>query len=105
MSWVSIDDLVGAIYHAALDQRCSGPVNAVAPGAVTNREFTATLARVLRRPAIVPAPASALRAVFGEMARETILGGARVRPARLWESGYEFRHKNLEDALRHLLGR
>lgn len=105
MSWISIDDLLGAIYHAVLDQRCNGPVNAVAPEPVTNAEFTATLARVLGRPAILPVPAAALRLAFGPMADETLLASARVMPTRLMESQFGFRHVRLEDALRHVLGR
>jgi uncharacterized protein (TIGR01777 family) len=104
MSWISLDDLVGAIYHAVLDRRCEGPVNMVAPQPVTNAEFTRTLARVLRRPAWVPVPTSALRAVFGEMADETLLASARVTPAKLTQAHYPFRHESLENALRHLLG-
>lgn len=105
VSWISIDDLVGAYYHALLDQRCIHEVNAVAPTPVTYREFAATLARVLRRPAFLPAPAPALRAVFGEMADELLLTSARVAPDVLEESGYAFRHPELEGALRFLLGR
>jgi len=105
MSWISLDDLVGAIYHAVLDRRCDGPVNAVAPAAVTNAEFTRRLSRVLRRPAVLPVPKAALRSLFGEMADETLLASARVTPGRLGEAGYDFRHENLEKALRHLLGR
>ena len=104
-SWISIDDLVGALYHAVLDQRCAGPVNAVAPVPVTNAVFAETLARVLKRPAIVPVPAWVLRAALGEMADEALLSSARVVPARLNEAGYRFRHEKLEDALRHVLGR
>lgn len=105
MSWIGIDDLLGAIYHAVLDQRCSGPVNAVSPEPVTNAEFTATLARVLRRPAFLPVPAMALRAAFGAMAEETLLASQRVLPGRLDEAQYVFRHERLEMALRHVLGR
>ena len=105
MSWIGIDDLVGAFYHAVLDQRCAGPINAVAPGAVTNAEFAVTLARVLKRPALVPVPALALKAALGKMADEALLAGARVGPERLEESRYEFRHGKLEDALRRVLGR
>jgi len=105
MSWISIDDLVGAFYHAVLDQRCNGPVNAVAPEPVTNAEFTATLARVLRRPAILPVPKAALKLAFGALAEETLLASSRVMPAKLLDSQYWFRHVQLEDALRHVLGR
>ena len=105
MSWISLDDLTAAIYHAVLDRRCDGPVNAVAPQAVTNAEFTRVLGKVLRRPAVLPVPEAALRAVFGEMAEETLLSSARVVPGKLTEAGYGFRHENVESALRHLLGR
>jgi hypothetical protein len=105
MSWISIDDLLGAIYHAVLDQRCNGPVNAVSPEPVTNAEFTAVLAEVLRRSAILPVPKIALKTVFGAMAEETLLASARVLPGRLDESQFRFRHERLESALRHVLGR
>jgi uncharacterized protein (TIGR01777 family) len=105
MSWISIDDLVGAFYHAVLDQRCNGPVNAVAPEPVTNSEFTAALAKVLRRPAVLPVPKSALKLVFGALAEETLLSNSRVVPARLLDAQFRFRHERLEDALRHILGR
>jgi len=105
MSWISIDDAIGAIHHACVTEGLHGPINAVAPGAVANAEFTKTLARVLRRPAILPMPAFAARLAFGEMAQELLLTGAYVQPARLLESGYRFRHPDLEGALRHLLGR
>lgn len=105
MSWISLEDMVGALYHAVLDRRCDGAVNLVAPRAVTNAEFTRTLARVLRRPAVLPVPTRVLKAVFGEMADETLLASARVVPAKLEEAGYVYRHETLEDALRAGLGR
>jgi hypothetical protein len=104
-SWISIDDVVGAILHVIMTDSLSGPVNIVAPNAVTNREFTKTLGRVLSRPTLVPMPAAAARLALGEMANELLLASARVEPKRLLESGYEFRHAELEPALRHLLGR
>jgi uncharacterized protein (TIGR01777 family) len=105
MGWIGVEDLAGAIYHAALDQRCAGPVNTVAPGAVTNAEFSRTLGRVLGRPVWARVPAWVLKAAFGQMAEEALLGGARVEPMRLEEARYEFRQANLEEALRHTLGR
>lgn len=105
MSWISLDDLIGAIYHAVLDVRCAGAVNLVAPEPVTNAEFTRTLAQVLRRPAVLPVPTFALKAVFGEMAEETLLASARVVPAKLQAAGYGFRHQKLSDALRAGLGK
>jgi uncharacterized protein len=104
MSWVSIDDVVGAFHHALQTETLWGPVNVTAPHPVTNGELTATLARVLSRPALLPAPAFALRLAVGEMA-ELLLSGSRVIPERLMTSGYEFRHAELEAALRHVLGR
>jgi len=105
MSWVGLDDAVGAIYHALVDERCVGPVNVVAPEAVTNAVFSATLGRVLGRPAMLPVPAGALRLIFGEMADATLLASTRVVPARLQESGYVFRQATLEGALRSCLGK
>jgi uncharacterized protein len=105
MSWLAIDDVVGAIHHAMMTETLSGPVNATAPHPVTNRDFAATLGRVLDRPAVLPVPAGALRLAFGEMADVAILSSARVLPARLQESGYAFRYPDLESALRFVLGR
>jgi uncharacterized protein len=105
VSWVAIDDAIGAVLHALATGDLRGPVNVVAPTPVTNAEFTRTLARVLRRPALVPLPAFAARLAFGEMADALLLASARVMPARLQSSGYRFRFAELEAALRHLLGR
>lgn len=105
MSWIAIDDLVGAVLHCLATDALLGPVNAVAPEAVTNYEFTKTLGRVLSRPTIVPIPAAAARLAFGEMADEALLASARVAPTRLASSGYRFAHPNLEEALRHTLGK
>ena len=105
MSWITLDDAVGAIHHALHDERMRGPVNGVAPNPVGNREFTKTLGGVLRRPAILPMPAFAARLAFGEMADALLLASARVHPTRLLAGGYVFRHAKLEDGLRHLLGR
>jgi uncharacterized protein (TIGR01777 family) len=103
MSWIAIDDVVGVILRALEMDDLSGPVNAMAPNPVTNREFARTLGRVLGRPAVLPVPAPALRLVIGEFAQEGLLWGQRAVPARLLESGYAFRHPELEGALRHLL--
>ena len=103
MSWIAIDDLAGAI-HFALTTDLDGPVNAVAPRPVTNREFTKTLGRVLARPTVARVPAFVLRLAFGEMADAALLGSSRVRPARLLQAGYRFRFEELESALRYLLG-
>ncbi len=104
VSWVTIDDAVAAIAFALSRDDISGPVNVTAPGAVTQAEYARTLGRVLRRPAVLPAPAFALRAILGEFANE-VLQGQRVIPQRLRDGGYAFRHPELEPALRHVLGR
>jgi uncharacterized protein (TIGR01777 family) len=104
MSWIALDDVLGAVAHLLESDESRGPVNLVAPEPVTNGEFTRTLARVLRRPAVVPVPAVALRLAVGELADEGILASSRVRPARLLESGYRYRWPELEAALRHELG-
>ena len=105
LSWIAIDDVVGAISHAILSDSLRGPVNAVAPHPVTNREFTKTLGRVLWRPTIFPLPAFAARMVMGEMADNLLLASTRVEPARLLASGYEFQFPELKGALRHVLGK
>ena len=105
MSWVALDDVLGIVLHALATEDLSGPVNAVAPDLVDNAGYTATLARVLRRPAIAPVPSPVVSTLFGEMGRELLLGGAPVVPGRLLSTGYDFRHGSLEDALRHTLGR
>jgi uncharacterized protein len=102
-SWVSLEDVVGIILHALNTPGLKGPVNAVAPQALTNAEFTKTLGKVLKRPTLFPMPAFAARLVLGEMADALLLASARVEPARLKASGYAFRHPELEPALRDLL--
>ncbi|MCL6480958.1 MAG: TIGR01777 family oxidoreductase [Firmicutes bacterium] len=105
MSWISLTDAVGVIRYALLQQDLQGPVNTVAPNPVRNIEFTRILARVLRRPAIVPAPAFVLRLVLGELADELLLSSARVIPERLQQRGYSFQHPTLEAALTSVLNR
>jgi uncharacterized protein (TIGR01777 family) len=105
MAWVAIDDVVGAFHHALMTDSLSGPVNVVAPRAVTNTEFTKTLGHVLRRPTIFAMPRFVARTIFGEMADELLLASQHVVPQRLQETRYEFRFPNLEGALRHVLGR
>jgi uncharacterized protein len=105
LSWISLDDIAGAYLHALTRGDLDGPVNAVAPNPVTNAEFTATLARVLRRPAVLHVPAFAPRLVLGQFADEMLLVSQRARPGRLQETGYRFRFPELEPALRETLGR
>jgi len=103
VSWVSIADAVDAIVATLRHPELDGAVNVVAPGVVTQRDFAAILGRVLRRPAVLRAPTWALRLAFGEMADALLLTGARVAPARLLRAGFQFRHPDLEPALRDLL--
>ena len=105
MSWVALDDVLGIVVHSLTNKRVSGAVNAVAPNPVTNHMFTKTLGRVLRRPTFFPMPAFAARLAFGEMADALLLASARVRPARLLATGFDFAYPELESALRHVLGR
>ena len=105
MSWVSIDDAIGGLAHAIATPSIDGPMNLVAPNPVTNAEFTKVLARVLRRPVGPPVPAFALRLLYGELADAALLSGVRVRPGVLLSSAYQFRHPDLEGALRHVLGK
>lgn len=104
-SWVAIDDVAAAIVYALEDDQLTGPVNVVAPNPVTNREFTKTLGRVLRRPTIAPLPAFVARIMLGEMADELLLASARVEPSCLVKSNFEFAYPDLEPCLRHLLSR
>ncbi len=104
MSWITLDDTAAALAHLLATETVSGPVNLVASAPVTNREFTKTLGRVLRRPTVFPLPGFVARAVFGEMADELLLASTRVKPVNLLGSGYVFRHGSLEEGLRHVLG-
>jgi uncharacterized protein (TIGR01777 family) len=105
LSWIAIDDLVGAIYQTIHDDRLSGPINAVAPSPVTNRELTSTVSRVLRRPAVLPVPAVAVSALLGEVGRELLLTSVRAVPRRLEAAGFRFEFPTFEDAVRFQLGR
>ncbi len=105
MSWIALEDLIRALEHVLRDRTLAGPVNAVAPGALRNREFTRVLGRVLRRPTAFPVPAWLLRLALGQMAQELLLSGACVRPTRLQAAGFSFRLGDLETALRFQLVR
>lgn len=100
MSWISLDDTIGAILHLINNKSVSGPVNLVAPQPVTNKVFTRALASQLRRPAFLPAPRFAVRLAFGELADEALFASQRVEPGVLHQSGYTFTHPTLEVALR-----
>lgn len=101
---IALEDEVAALRHLLADERLSGPVNLTGPEPLTNREATAVMGRVLRRPTLFPVPAPVLRAVLGDFA-EDVLGSQRVLPTRLLESGFRFAHPRLEDAVRAALRR
>jgi uncharacterized protein (TIGR01777 family) len=103
MSWIELGDLVSVIQHAIECESLSGPVNAVAPVAATNAEYTRALGRALGRPTIFPVPAFAARLAFGKMAEDLLLASVRVEPRALLSSGFQFRHGELDDALRAAL--
>jgi uncharacterized protein (TIGR01777 family) len=104
MSWITLEDLVSALIFALERNDLEGPVNFVSPTPVTNADFTATLGRVLKRPALLPVPKFALRLGVGsDMANEMLIGGARVIPASLHAHGFRWEHTTLEPALRSLL--
>ncbi len=102
-SWVALDDLVGIMRHAVVDEGVEGPLNATAPNPVSNAEYTATLARVLGRPALAHVPRFAPRLAMGEMAEELLFCSIRALPEATSASGYTFGWPELGPALRHLL--
>ncbi|MEM6364102.1 MAG: TIGR01777 family oxidoreductase [Planctomycetota bacterium] len=104
-SWIGLDDVVGGIVHAIATESLTGPVNFVAPNPITNRQVAVDLASVLRRKAIFPAPALALRIALGEMADALLLSSTKVLPEKLIDSGYQFRFTELKSLLRYCLGR
>ena len=94
---------MNAILLAINDESVRGPLNVVSPNPVTNEEFTKTLGHVLNRPTALAMPAFAARLAFGEMADEMLLVSQRVMPKRLTGAGFQFKHAELESALRHYL--
>ena len=103
-SWVALDDVVGAIVHALEGDSVEGPANVGSPNPLTNAQYTRVLGKVLNRPTVFPLPAPAARLALGEVADALLLASQRMEPARLNETGYEFRYPELEVTLRHLLG-
>jgi NAD dependent epimerase/dehydratase family enzyme len=102
--WIHSEDVVGGLLFCLDNPAATGPVNLTAPEPVTNTELSKALGRVLRRPAVAPVPALAVRALYGEMAT-IVTTGARAMPRRLAELGYEFSQPDLEPALRAATGR
>lgn len=103
MSWVALDDVIGAILFALDNQTISGPVNVVAPNPVTNADFTKALGEALHRPTLWPMPEFAVKLAFGEMGESLLLGSQRVVAAKLQASGYKFRHRDIGEALSAML--
>lgn len=103
MPWITLTDAVGVLRFAIGHKELQGPVNTVAPDLITNAQLTEALSRSLGKPARLPVPAFALRAMFGEMAREMLLAGARVHPRKLEVVGYRFEYPRLDDALHALM--
>jgi uncharacterized protein (TIGR01777 family) len=103
MSWIHLDDEVGLFLWALDNERVSGTINATAPNPVTNREFSKALGRALHRPAFAPVPKFAVAAMRGGELADAVAGGARVLPRRALDGGYEFRHPEIDEALRSAL--
>lgn len=104
MSWIALDDCVRLILHAVAEPGVAGPLNATAPGPVTNRDFSRALGRALNRPAVMAAPSLPLHLAFGDFADELLLGGQRVIPAKALATGFRFHHPQLETALAAIVG-
>jgi hypothetical protein len=103
MSWIHLEDEVGILLWALDSDELSGAINATAPAPATNRELSKALGRVLHRPAVLPVPKLAVRARMGRELADTVAGGQRVLPLRVLDGGYEFRHAEVEEALRAAL--
>ncbi|MFZ5876120.1 MAG: TIGR01777 family oxidoreductase [Nitrospirota bacterium] len=103
MSWIALEEIPSVVLHLIKNDGISGPVNVVSPNPVSNADFTTTLGRVLKRPTVAPLPAFAARLLFGEMAGELLLGGARVIPKKLTQTNYVFKFPELDHTLAHML--
>ena len=103
MSWIDVQDIVGAIHHILKNDLLQGAVNMVAPKPVTNADFARTLASVLSRPAVFPLPEFAVKVVFGEMGEELLLASQKIEPLKLISTGYPFRYRELRESLASLL--
>jgi NAD dependent epimerase/dehydratase family enzyme len=104
MSWITLDDHVGAMRHLLTDESVRGAANLTAPNPATNSEFTSALGGALHRPTVLPTPLFPLKAVYGaELVEHLLVNGQRVFPRVLEQSGYEFAHTQLDDALHAVL--
>lgn len=104
LPWITLPDLAALIFFTLRHRALTGPVNAVAPHAITNADFAQLLGAAMHRPALIPAPAWALRLAFGQMADETILADLTPFPAKALEAGFQFKHNRMQDALAALIG-
>ena len=102
MSWIMLDEIPNIVEHFILNEQISGPVNIVAPNAVTNREFTKALGKAIHRPAFLPVPGFMIKLLMGQMGKELLLEGAKVYPRVLINSGYTFKHPTIEEALKRV---
>jgi uncharacterized protein (TIGR01777 family) len=106
MSWIGLDDLLGLVLYAIVDESITGPVNAVSPNPITNADFTATLGKVLSRPTVFSIPEFIIKSSLGEeLANAAILSSSRAVPMRLIKVGYKFRFPYVESVLRHTIGK
>jgi len=105
VSWIDLDDLVALIQHAIFTESLRGPVNGTAPNPVTNATFTGALGRALGRPTLIPVPALAVKALFGQLGTEALLWGQRVLPRKATDSGFGFFYDGVEESLRFQLGK
>lgn len=103
MSWIHMDDIIGIIRHAIENETVSGAINGTAPNPVTNKTFSSTLGKVLKRPAFIPMPAFVMKLMMGEMAEELLLSGQRVIPEKIISADYDFKFIDLETALRDVI--
>jgi hypothetical protein len=103
ISWIAIDDLVRIVDFVIQSEKLAGPVNTVSPHPVTNAEFTKMLGHLLHRPTFLSVPAFAIRLIFGELGKETLLCSQQVMPEKLKKAGFQFEYPDLEEALRHIL--
>ncbi|MCL4110036.1 UNVERIFIED_CONTAM: hypothetical protein GTU68_038253 [Idotea baltica] len=105
MSWIHKEDIVGMIRFAVDNESINGPINGTAPNPVSNKVFSKTLGRVLKRPALFPMPAFMVKLLFGQMGEELLLAGQRVVPEKLSQAGYEFKYPQLENAIKEILSK
>jgi len=103
MPWIHLEDLIGIILYCIEHEEISGAVNGTAPNPVTNKIFTKTLGKVLKRTALLPMPSMAVRLLMGQMGEELLLSGVKVLPAKITSQGYEYKYPQLEEALLNIV--